>query len=104
MNFQVEFTSRSKKDLKNLPIDIQRIILKESLILESSPYPSKKKIKLIKGIKFRCYRLRIDTEYDTFRLFYGVEKNVVYVLRIVSKKDADKILKSIRKLDFTPNI
>lgn len=104
MAFQVEFTTRAIRDLKKLPIKIQEHILKQSLILESEPFQFKNKIKRIKGFKFPCFRLRIDHVNDSFRLFYGIEKNIIYVLRIISRKDADKIIKRIRKIDFPPNI
>ncbi len=102
MEFQVEFTTSALKDLKRYPHEIQKYIVKETIKLESKPFPHKKKIKKIKGLKFACFRLRIDLEQDAFRLFYGIEKNIVYILRIVSKKDADKIIKNIRKINFPP--
>jgi len=103
MKFQIEFTRRAIKDLKGFPIDIQKYILEETLQLEPEPFQFKNKIKRIQGIKFPCFRLRIDLKTDSFKLFYGIEKNVVYVLRIVSKKDTDKIIKRIRKIDFPPD-
>ena len=98
MKFEVEFTTRAVKDLKGFSLQAQRTILEESLLLETAPFPHKKKIK-----KIHCYTLRIDLESDSLRLFYGINKDIVYVLRIVSKKDADKIIKSIRKTDFPPH-
>ena len=104
MKFRVEYTTRATKDIKGFPINVQKKILKESIHLETDPFPHKKKIKRIKGLKFPCFRLRIDFEYGTFRLFYGIEKNIVFVLRIISRKDADKIIKSIKKSEFPPDI
>jgi len=102
MEFHVEFTTRAVKDLKKLPKNVQKQILKESLRLESEPFQFKNKIKKIRGINFPCYRLRIDFQSDSYRLFYGIDNNIVYVLRIISKKDADKIIGRIRNLDFPP--
>lgn len=102
MKFQVEYTKRAIKDLKSFTLKEQQKILDESIILETSPFPYKKKIKRIRGIKFPCYRLRIEHQQNSFRLFFGIEKQNIYVLRIVSKKDADKIITSIRKIDFPP--
>jgi mRNA-degrading endonuclease RelE of RelBE toxin-antitoxin system len=65
-------------------------------------FASASKIKKIRGIKFPCYRLRIDFQSDSYRLFYGIDENIVYVLRIISKKSADKIINRIRNLDFPP--
>ena len=102
MEFKIEFTTKATKDLKSFPLSAQKIILEETIKLENEPFPFKKKIKKIKGIKFPCFRLRIDLLHDSFRLFYGIEKNIIFVLRIVSKKDAEKILKNIKKIDFPP--
>ena len=104
MKFNIEFTKRAIKELKNLHKQTQKQILNESLILESDPFQFKNKIKRIKGFKFPCYRLRIDTSNDSYRLFYGIDKNIIFVLRIISKKDADKIISRLRKTDFPPDI
>jgi len=104
MKFQIEFIKRAVRDLKNFPAVTQKHILEKSLWLESYPFQFKDRIKRIKGVNFPCFRLRIDHGNDSFRLFYGVYKNVVYVLRIVSNKDADKIIKKIRRIDFPPDV
>ena len=100
MKFNIEFTTKAIKDLNVLPLETQKIILEESINLETSPFPFKSKIKKIKGIKFRCYRLRIDCMQNSFRLFYGIDKETVLVLRIIAKKDAEKIIKNLKKTDF----
>ena len=102
MEFDVEFTTRAVKDLKKLPKNVQRQILKESIRLETEPLQFKNKIKKIRGINFPCYRLRIDIQSDSYRLFYGIDESIIYVLRVVSKKDADKIINRIRRIDFPP--
>ena len=100
MKFTIEFTSRAIKDLKKLPKSEQKQIIKESLRLEIEPFQYKNKIKKIRGIKFPCYRLRIDLKSDSFRLFYGIDKDIIYVLRIISKKDADNIIQRIKHINF----
>ena len=102
MDFHVEFTTRAVKDLKKLRQNIQKQIIKESIRLETDPFQFKNKIKKIRGINFPCYRLRIDFQSDSYRLFYGIDENIIYVLRIISKKYADKIINRIRQLDFPP--
>ena len=104
MKFKIEFTKRAVKELKNLPVQTQKQIITETLILETEPFQFKKKIKRIKGLKFPCFRLRIDTSNDSYRLFYGIEKETIFILRIIAKKDADKIISRIRKTDFPPDI
>ncbi|NQT27150.1 type II toxin-antitoxin system RelE/ParE family toxin [candidate division KSB1 bacterium] len=102
MNFTVEYTTRAIKDLKKISKNTQKHILEESLKLETEPFQFKNKIKKIRGISFPCYRLRIDSQSDSYRLFYGIDKNIVYILRIISKKDADKIIQNIRHSNFPP--
>ena len=104
MIFQVKFTPQAEKDLKSLSRDIQATILEEAKILKTSPFPFKKKIKKIKDVRFPCYRLRIDLKQDSFRLSYGIEKELVFVLKIISKKDADRVMRTFRKIDFPPNV
>jgi len=104
MKFNVEFTTRALKDLKSFQAETQKKIVTESLILEDEPFQFKAKIKRIKGIKYPCFRLRIDHGNDSFRLFYGIDGNNIFILRIIAKKDAEKIIKRIRKIDFPPDI
>jgi len=102
MRFKVEFTTRAVKDLKSLSLDTQETILKESIHLETAPFPFKNRIKRIQGIRFPCYRLRADYGSSSYRIFYGIDGDVVYILRIVLKKDADKIIKRIQDVHFPP--
>lgn len=104
MKFKVEFTKRAVKDLKRLSIDLQKQIVLETIELETDPFPFKKKIKRIQSLKFQCYRLRVDRGSDSFGVFYGIGKDIIFILRIISKKDADKILKSIKDIEFPPDI
>ena len=52
MNFNVEFTTRAIKDLKKLPKNIQKQILKESIRLETEPFQFKNKKKRLKDFIF----------------------------------------------------
>ncbi len=76
----------------------------QTIELENNPFPFKNKIKRIQGLKFPCYRLRIDLDSDSFRVFYGIENDIVFILRIIAKKDADKILKALKNIKFPPDI
>lgn len=102
MPFELVYTKRAQKDLENLDLSVQRKIVEESLGLKETPFPSGKKRKKIQGIEFPCYRLRIDTREGSFRLFYGMDRDVIYVLRVVSKKEADGIIRTLRKSHFPP--
>jgi len=102
MRFKVEFTTRAVKDLKSLSLDAQKTVLKESIHLETDPFAFKNKKKRVQGIKFPCYRLRVDYGSNSYRIFYGIDGDAVYILRIVLKKDADKIIKRIHDVHFPP--
>jgi len=104
MKCKVEFTKRAVKDLKLLSIDLQKQIVLKIIELETDPFPFKKKIKRIQGLKFPCYRLRIGLGSDSFRIFYGIEKETIFILCGISRKDADKILKSIKNIEFPRDI
>jgi len=104
VKFKVEYTKRAVRDLKSFPSDQQRKIIRETIRFETNPFPAKKRIKRVQGTKFPCYRLRIDTGSDTFRVFYGIKQKIVFVLCIVAKKDAEKILKNLKNIKFPPNL
>ena len=96
-NFELEYTSRAQRDLNKFDLPTKQKIVQESLGLEEDPRPYRDRKKKIKNIKFPCYRLRIDFGGQTYRLFYGIDRSKVYVLRIVSRKDADRIIKKLRR-------
>ena len=102
MAFEVVYTSTAQRELGKLDRDSQRKILQESLSLKEAPFSSGKRRKKVQGFSFPCYRLRIDTSSDSFRLFYGIDGDIIYVLRIVAKKNADRILKALRQRPFPP--
>jgi hypothetical protein len=40
----------------------------------------------------------------SYRVFFGIEKDIIFVLGIVSKKDAEKILKNLKNIEFPPEM
>jgi mRNA-degrading endonuclease RelE of RelBE toxin-antitoxin system len=59
--------------------------------LRENPFPRGKLIKKLKGKKSTFYRLRVDK----YRVYYTIEGPDVVVLRVLSKKDADKFIKRL---------
>ena len=104
MNFKIEYTKRAQRDLKPLSTALQKKIIQDTIELESNPFPFKNKVKRIQGFKFPCYRLRVEYESASFRIFYGIQNDIIFILRVISKKDADKIIKSLKTLEFPPKI
>jgi mRNA-degrading endonuclease RelE of RelBE toxin-antitoxin system len=66
-------------------------ILSDLKILEENPFPKGKLIKKIKGKKTSFYRLRIDK----FRIFYEIQRMKIIILRIITKKEADRYIKKL---------
>lgn len=60
-------------------------------VLEDNPFPRGKLIKKIKGTKSAFYRLRIDK----YRVFFMIEADRVIILRILSKKDAERFIQNL---------
>jgi mRNA-degrading endonuclease RelE of RelBE toxin-antitoxin system len=64
-------------------------VLSDLRILRENPFPRGKLIKKIKGKKATFYRLSIDK----FRVFYEIQRANIVILRILSKKEADRFIK-----------
>lgn len=91
--FQILFSKKAEKDFRDLPVSDHAEMGSELKILETSPFPFKKKIKKIKGSREPLYRLRVDLRSQSYRIFYSILKpSSVIILRIVPKKEADRIL------------
>ena len=89
--FKVELSPAASRDLDNLEMGIVTKILSDLKILEGNPFPKGKLIKKIKGKKTSFYRFRIDK----FRVFYEVQHMKIIILRIISKKEADRYIKKL---------
>ncbi len=95
--FQVIFSKKAERDFENLLPFEQRELGAELKHLEINPFPFKKKIKKIKGSREPLYRLRVDLASQSYRIFFSILKpNQVLLLRIVPKKEADRVLAVLR--------
>ncbi len=94
--FEIVFSKKAGQDFHRLYSIEQAEITSALHELEKNPFPFKKKIKKIKGMKKSLYRLRIDLKTQTYRIFYSIlENNQILLLRIVPKKEADRALRSL---------
>jgi len=95
--FDIELTTRAKKDFNLLNNEVLRKIVSELRRLSVSPFPDKKRVKKIRGLKSPIYRLRVDTKKESFRIFYAIvpPKNLL-ILRVVSKKNAERIVNKLK--------
>jgi mRNA interferase RelE/StbE len=89
--FKIDLSPAASRDLDDLEIEVVTKVLSNFKILEENPFPRGKLIKKIKGKKTSFYRLRIDK----FRVFYEVQHMKIIILRIISKKEADRYIKKL---------
>ena len=89
--FRIELSPTASRDLDNLEIEMVRKILSDLKVLRENPFPRGKLIKKIKGKKTSFYRLRIDKS----RVFYEMQQMKIVILRIISKKEADRFIKRL---------
>ncbi len=96
--FHVEYYSRAENDLKKLKDSQESVKIIDQITthLSKNPFPYPPVKKRIRGFSWPLFRLRIDTAKDSYRIFYIFKGSVVTILRIVKKKDADKVIRSLR--------
>ena len=87
--FKIELSPAASRDLDDLEMGIVTKVLSDLRTLEDNPFPRGKLIKKIKGKKTSFYRLRIDK----FRIFFEIQHMKILILRILSKKEADRFIK-----------
>lgn len=77
MRYKVEYTSKAKKDLKKLPVDIaQNIILSINSIKDDDPYSFVKKIKGTKRHSLYSYRV------GEYRVILDIEEDRMLIIVI----------------------
>ena len=89
--FKIELSPAASRDLNDLEIEVLKKVFSDLKILEENPFPRGKLIKKIKGKKTFFYRLRIDK----FRVFYEIQHMKIIILRVISKKEADRYIKKL---------
>jgi mRNA interferase RelE/StbE len=89
--FRIELVPAASRDLDDLEIRTTTKIISDLRILEENPFPRGKLIKKIKGKKVAFYRLRVDK----FRVFFEIQPRKIVILRILSKKEADRFIKKV---------
>ena len=87
--FKIKLSPAASRDLDDLEMEIVTKVLSDLKTLEENPFPRGKLIKKIKGKKTSFYRLRMDK----FRVFFEIQHMKIVILRILSKKEADRFIK-----------
>ncbi len=94
--FEVLFSKKAEREFQDLHPSDKNDMGAELRALENNPFPFRKKIKKLKGFREPIYRLRVDLKSQSYRIFYSIRKpNQVILLRLVPKKDADRVLASL---------
>ncbi|MGH7274352.1 MAG: type II toxin-antitoxin system RelE family toxin [Nitrospiria bacterium] len=89
--FLLKVSPTATRDLDRLQDEVVRTVLDALPALKGNPFPRGKLIKKIKGKRSTFYRLRVDK----YRVFYSIEGPNVVILKVISKKDADKFIKNL---------
>jgi len=89
--FKIELSPAASRDLDDLEMGIVTQVLSDLKILKENPFPRGKLIKKIKGKKTTFYRLRVDK----FRVFFEIQPMKIVILRVISKKEADRYIKRL---------
>lgn len=89
--FTLVLTPKAMKDLDAFSDNVCMKIANAMKTLKENPFPRGKLIRKIKGTSSTFYRLRIDK----YRVFYMIEADKVVILRILSKKNAEKFIRSL---------
>lgn len=89
--FEIILSPHAVKDMDSFSDIICAKITRSLKSLMENPFPRSKLIKKIKGKKANFYRLRVDK----YRVFYMIESGKVVVLRILSKKEADRFISGL---------
>jgi len=89
--FDVIFSPHAAKDMDGFSDAVCKKIAYALKTLAESPFPRGKLIKKLKGKNADFYRLRADK----YRVFYVIESGRVVVLRVLSKKDAERYIRNL---------
>lgn len=96
MGFNILYYKDALSDLEKVKSkvfsDTELILNKIEHILVQNPFPQGSTIKKIKNVQPPLYRLRVNG-IVSYRVFYRIIGNEIYILRVIPKKDADKVLK-----------
>lgn len=85
----VELSPRALRDLGGVPAEAAREILDDLELLKKTPWPGPPKVKKLRG--HDLYRLKTGE----YRSVFEIRGEKVVVLRIVGRKELERVLKSL---------
>jgi mRNA interferase RelE/StbE len=89
--FEIQLTSSAVDDLDCIPEISKKKIISSIQKLSSAPFSPGPKIKKLKGFKPPIYRMRSGD----FRVLYRVQDKSITVLRVIERKDLERIAKRL---------
>jgi mRNA interferase RelE/StbE len=91
-NFRIQLTKSAVDDLNSISNDQRQKILSDIKKLSADPLLFGSNIKKLRGFKRPLYRLRSGD----YRVLYLVQGNIVTIMRVIVRKDLERIIKRIR--------
>ena len=89
---QVLLTNTAQKDLARIPKDRCSQVLQALRALENWPIVEGTDIARLKGYAEKVYRLRIGD----YRVVFLATEEAIYVLRVITRQELEKILRQLR--------
>ncbi len=90
--FDIQLTKTAAGDLDSIPDALRRKIIEDINILSTNPFLFGGSIKKLKAFKPPLYRLRSGD----YRVLYRVHADLVTVMRVIDRKDLERIIKRMR--------
>jgi mRNA-degrading endonuclease RelE of RelBE toxin-antitoxin system len=89
--FEIQLTSSAVDDLDRIPKISKKKIIASIQKLSTDPFSSSPNIKKLKGFKPPVYRIRSGD----FRALYRVHEKTIIILRVLDRKDLERIIKRL---------
>ena len=90
--FDIQLTKTAAGDLDSIRDDLRRKIIEDTKLLSTNPFLFEGRIKKLRGFKPPLYRLRSGDH----RVLYRVHGDLVTIMRVIDRKDLERIIKKIR--------
>ena len=91
--FFIQLTKPAAADLDAIPAAIRKLVLAGIRHLEQNPFADGSSKKKLKGFPFPVYRLRTGD----FRAIYRINQDTVTILRVINRKELERVIKRLRK-------
>ncbi len=89
--FAVVLTDRAVADLDAVTLKVRLQVAQDIASLARGPLPPRAGVKKLKGYRPPLYRLRAGD----YRVLYRVAQRTVMVLRVIDRRDLDRILGTV---------